>query len=111
MTLSSELFDYIILMNLLHDFDDEKCIQILQNCKKYCDINTKLVIIEDILTDEFEPKEAIMHGLRLSVECRGGKQRTIDELIGLISKFIDCRLEKIAKLDSVHTLLVIGISY
>jgi hypothetical protein len=63
-------------MNLLHDFDDIKCLNILSNCTKYSDCNTKFLIIEDILTGEFEPKEAIMHGLRLSVECRGGKHST-----------------------------------
>jgi 2-polyprenyl-3-methyl-5-hydroxy-6-metoxy-1,4-benzoquinol methylase len=74
--LSNELYDCIILMNLLHDFDDIKCLNILSNCTKYSDCNTKFLIIEDILTGEFEPKEAIMHGLRLSVECRGGKHST-----------------------------------
>ena len=75
--LSNELYDYIILMNLLHDFDDLKCLNILRNCTNHCDSNTKFLIIEDILTGEFKPKEVIMHGLRLSVNCRGGKQREI----------------------------------
>ena len=103
-----ELYDYIILMNLLHDFNDVKCSQILRNCAKYCDRNTKFVIIEDILTSEFEPKEAIMHGLRLSVECRGGKQRTIGELESLFLD-INFRLKKTIRLSNVHTMMVMGI--
>ena len=103
--LPNELYDYIILMNLLHDFDDMKCLNILNNCIKYSDCNTKFLIIEDILTGEFEPKEAIMHGLRLSVECRGGKQRTIDELVNLFLN-IDFKLEKSIKLNNIHTILV-----
>lgn len=103
--LSSELYDYIILMNLLHDFDDIKCLKILRNCTKYCTSKSKFLIIEDILTGEFEPKEAIMHGLRLSVECRGGKQRTIEELVCLFLD-INFKLEKIVKLNNIHTMLV-----
>lgn len=105
--LSSETYDYIILMNLLHDFDDMKSLNMLHNCIKHCDSNTKFVIIEDILTSEFEPKEVIMHGLRLSVECRGGKQRTSEALTTLFSN-INYGLEKTTKLDSIHTMLVMG---
>lgn len=105
--LSSEIYDYVILMNLIHDFDDIKCLNLLRNCTEYCDSNTKFLIIEDILTDDFEPKEAIMHGLRLSVECRGGKQRTIDELESLFLN-INYKLEKSIKLSNIHTLMIMG---
>ena len=105
---SNESNDCIVLMNMLHDFDDIKCLSILSNCIKYSDQNTKFLIIEDILTSEFEPKEVIMHGLRLSVECRGGKQRTVDELEHLFQN-INFKLEKTIKLNAVHTLLVMGV--
>lgn len=105
--LPSELYDYVILMNLLHDFDDIKCLNILRNCTKHCDSNTKFLIIEDILTGEFKPKEVIMHGLRLSVSCRGGKQRTIEELASLFLN-INYKLETTIKLNNIHTMLVMG---
>ncbi|MBI9014661.1 MAG: methyltransferase [Clostridiales bacterium] len=105
--LSSEIYDYIIVMNLLHDFDDIKCLNILSNCTKHYDSNTKFLIIEDVLTGEFEPKEIIMHGLRLSVECRGGKQRTKEELAKLFLS-INYGIEKTIKLNNVHTMLVMG---
>lgn len=105
LTLPIEFYDYIIIMNLLHDFDDIQCLNILHNCTKYCDKNTRFYIIEDILTDEFEPKEAIMHGLRLSVSCRGGKQRTTEEFVSLFSN-INYKLEKAIKVDNIHTMLI-----
>lgn len=104
---SNELYDYIILMNLLHDFDDIKCLNILRNCTKHCDRNTKFLIIEDILSGEFETKEVIMHGLRLSVECRGGKQRKTEEMENLFLN-INYKLETAIKLDYIHTMLVMG---
>jgi 2-polyprenyl-3-methyl-5-hydroxy-6-metoxy-1,4-benzoquinol methylase len=105
LTLPSEVYDYIIIMNLFHDFDDIKCLDILRNCMKYCDGNTKFLIIEDILSSEFEPKEVIMHGLRLAVNCRGGKQRTIGELVSLFLN-VEYRLEKTIRLNDVHTMVV-----
>lgn len=107
LSLSNEVYDYIILMNLLHDFDDIKCLNMLRNCIESCDRNTKFLIIEDVLTNEFEPKDVIMHGLRLSVECRGGKQRTKEEFLSL---FLDINygLEKTIQLNNIHTMLVMG---
>ncbi len=106
--LLSDNYDYIIMMNLLHDFDDVKCFNILNNCIKYCGSNAKFLVIEDILINEFEPREAVMRGLRLSVECRGGKQRTIDELEKLFFR-INYKLEKVIRLNDIHTMLIIGI--
>lgn len=108
LSLSNKLYDYIIIMNLLHDYDDVKCIDILNNCIKHCNSRTKFLIIEDALMGEFEPKEAIMHGLRLSAECRGGKQRTIQELVNLFLN-INYKLDKTVKLDTLHSMLVMGL--
>lgn len=105
--LSNKIYDYIIIMNLLHDFNDIKCLDILRNCTKYCGSKTKFLIIEDVLTSEFEPKEVIMNGLRLSIECRGGKQRTNEEFISLFSN-INYGLEKTIKLNNIHTMLVMS---
>ncbi|MCK8060296.1 MULTISPECIES: methyltransferase [unclassified Fusibacter] len=103
--LPCEIYDYVILMNLLHDFDDEKCVRILNSCKGYLGAKTKFIIIEDILINEFEPKEAVMHGLRLSVECRGGKQRTLEEFSNLFSS-IGYKLDYSIRVDSVHGMLM-----
>lgn len=100
----NEVYDYIIIMNLLHDFDDEKCLDILNNCKKYCDVNTKFIIIEDILENEIEPNDVVMHGLRLAVECRGGRQRTTLEFEKLFSS-LNYKISKIDKISNVHTML------
>ncbi len=108
LTLSKEIYDCIILMNLLHDFDDSKCLEILKNCIKHCDQHTKLILIEDILEDEFHPKEVVMHGLRLSVECRGGIQRTEEEFADIFSK-IDYEIEESIKLNEVHTMLIMNL--
>ena len=106
MEVPSQNYDYILMMNLLHDFDDERCCEILKNCLKYCSPHTKFVIIEDILTNEYEPKEVILHGLRLAIECMGGKQRTIEEFKEMFLG-INYTLEEVIKLDEIYTMLVI----
>lgn len=107
MILPDALYDCIIAMNLLHDFDDIKCSDIIRNCNKYCGSNAKFYIIEDILMGEYEPQETVMHGLRLSASCSGGKQRTIDEMVNLFSTF-QWRLERAVRIDSIHMMLVMG---
>ncbi len=104
--LEKENYDYILMMNLLHDFDDAKCLRILENCKKYCNEETKFIIIEDILTNEFEPKEVVMHGLRLSVECRGGKQRKVNEFESIFSS-INYKVINTLDISNVHKMIVL----
>ena len=100
-------YDYILMANLLHDFDDVRCCEILKNCIPYCDPHTKFIIIEDILTSEYEPKEVIMHGLRLSIECMGGRQRTIEEFKEMFLG-IHYEPEEIKRLNEIHTMLIMG---
>ncbi len=100
-----EVYDYVVIMNLLHDFDDKQCSEILGNTIQYCNNNTKFIIIEDILENEFEPIEVVMHGLRLAIECRGGKQRTVEEFIKLFSG-MGYEIDKKIQINNVHTMLV-----
>ncbi|MDE7254529.1 MAG: hypothetical protein K2O32_16525 [Acetatifactor sp.] len=103
----SQNYDYILMMNLLHDFDDVRCGEILKNCMKYCNAHTKFVIIEDILKNDYEPKEVILHGLRLAIECMGGKQRTIEEFKEIFLG-INYMLEEVIRINEIHTMLVMG---
>lgn len=105
----SQDYDYILMMNLLHDFDDVRCCEILKNCMKYCSPHTKFIIIEDILKNDYEPEEVVLHGLRLSIECMGGKQRTIEEFKEMFLG-INYMLEEVIRINEIHTMLVMGSS-
>ncbi len=98
-------YDYIILMNLLHDFDDEHCLKILTSCTKVCHCQTSFILIEDTLLQEFKPKAAIMHGLRLAVACRGGRQRTISEMEKLFAA-ISYKVAAHIPIDTVHSMTI-----
>lgn len=101
---SYEIYDYVILMNLIHDYSDEENKIILKNTKIYSDEATELIIIEDVLDNEFEPKEVILQGLRLSVECKGGKQRILEELVSLLS-IVDYELVNRTKINNFQVML------
>ena len=97
--------DCIILMNVLHDFDDEKCLRILRNATRYGHNKTVFVVVEDMLTEEFAPREVLIHGLRLAVECRGGRQRTAQELAKMFSA-VGYRMDRFVRLNAVHSMCV-----
>ncbi|MBN2794649.1 MAG: methyltransferase domain-containing protein [Clostridia bacterium] len=104
--LKKEKFDYVILMNLLHDFNDDQCDQVIMNSLRSCEKHPKFIIIEDILEDEYTPKDAIMHGLRLSVACYGGKQRTIEDFKNLFCNY-NYKVEQTISLDKIHRMMII----
>jgi 2-polyprenyl-3-methyl-5-hydroxy-6-metoxy-1,4-benzoquinol methylase len=79
-------YDYIILSNILHDYNDDDCVNILKTCKKHSYKNTKILITEDILDNELEPIYVLEHGLRLSVNTIQGGQRTVNQLNNLMKE-------------------------
>ena len=98
-------FDYIILSNILHDFDNKNCKKLIQICQKHSNVGTKLLLIEDILINEFEPQEALLHGLRLATNVKGGRQRTIAEISELLDEF-GYNVDNSIPLNDVQRLLV-----
>lgn len=80
-------YDGAILSNVLHDYDDEKCICLLKNISDILKSCENIFIYEDILFENGkEPVEALLYGFRLSVNFRGARQRTVGELSGLLRK-------------------------
>ena len=98
-------YGYIVMANLLHDFDDDKCGRILRQLSPYCGENTRIVVIEDVLLSDTEPHETVMHGLRLAVECRGGGQRTFAALEVLFGGIGFAR-EGAARIGEVHSMAI-----
>ncbi len=77
--------DAYLLSHILHDWPDEKCINILKNCRKAMDSKGKLLIVEGIILpgNEF----SISKLLDLEVLLMGGGcERTEDEFRGLLNR-------------------------
>jgi len=84
--------DLYILKRILHDWNDEQCITILQNCYKAMQDNARLLIIENIVS------QANIRDFSKDIDMAmmvlfGGKERTKTEWIGLLTQ---------ANLELVH---------
>ncbi|CAN8294682.1 unnamed protein product [Cochlearia groenlandica] len=74
----------IFMKWILHDWDDEQCVEILKNCKKALPKNGKVIIVESIVPQEITESDlATKHTLCFDVAMMcttyGGKERTKQE--------------------------------
>lgn len=67
--------DAYLLSNILHDWPDDKCQQILASCHKAMRINSKLLAMEMIIPSGNEPSVAKLLDLEMLV-ITGGRERT-----------------------------------
>jgi len=67
--------DAYLLKSVLHDWDDEECKKILDNCFSAMSPNSKLLITEVVIDKEF-PYASCMDMLMLTLT--GGKERSLD---------------------------------
>jgi hypothetical protein len=66
--------DLFIMKNILHDWGDQKALEILQNCRKSMTLGTKLLIIESVI-DENSSKVELFYDLHMHV-LLGGNERS-----------------------------------
>jgi hypothetical protein len=70
--------DIYLLKSVLHNWDEESCISILQNCRKAMTLHARLLIIERIIPDGNEKSEAKLFDINMLV-MTGGQERTAEE--------------------------------
>jgi len=92
-------FDVVILSNILHDWEDEKVILLLNNIKPILENCKYLIIHEDILDNSgLAPVETLVYGLRLAINVSGGFQRTFSQL-DLLADGIGCGVKGYKRLN------------
>jgi hypothetical protein len=69
--------DAYILRHIVHDFNDEKTIEILANCRKAAGSKGKVLLVEFVIPTGNEPNFG--KWLDLMMLCYGGKERTVEE--------------------------------
>lgn len=83
--------DAIIMKSVLHNWGDEDCLKILQNCRRALPKKTgKLILIEFVVEPggrEMVDDIVLKLDLLMMVHCGGGKERTQVEWINLSSQF------------------------
>jgi SAM-dependent methyltransferase len=77
--------DCILLSHILHNFDDARALQILQNCTEVLPSTGKLRLVEQTLRpDEVSTRSRYMD-LQMMI-LHGGRERTVDELKSLLDR-------------------------
>ena len=79
--------DAYIMKSVIHDWDDEKCVTILSNCRQAMKADGKVLVLEPVLPPVVKPSFArlgvIMSDLNMLMNT-GGKERTEDEFESLL---------------------------
>jgi len=79
--------DAYIMKSVIHDWDDERCVTILQNCRRAMDAGGKVLIVEPVLPPVVKPSFArlgvVMSDLNMLLNT-GGRERTEDEFASLL---------------------------
>ena len=76
--------DVLMMKHIIHDWNDEGALQILQTCKEVMDDYTKLLIIERVLDGENDMGSLFLD-LHMQV-MNGSKERSADEYEALLKK-------------------------
>jgi hypothetical protein len=94
--------DIYLLKGVLHDFDDERCIQILKNCRRAMRPQSKLLIIERLISPDNRAHQAKTIDLLMMV-LLGGRERAASEWTELL-RAADLQLCQQLTTDSEFTI-------
>jgi len=75
--------DVYLMKHIIHDWDDERSIKILQNIRSAMNENGKVLICEMVVPEGNEPSPSKILDIQMLV-CTGGKERTEDEFRRLL---------------------------
>ncbi len=76
--------DAYIMREVLHDWNDEHCIEILQCCRRAMSASSRLLVVEHIFYPEDQRSFTKFLGLQMALE-QEGRQRTKEELYELLA--------------------------
>jgi len=77
--------DLYVLSNVLHDWDDDRCRAILDNCRKAMHGGSRVLVVEFLVppANVFSPAKLL--DIEMMVMSSGGRERTEDEFRELLS--------------------------
>ncbi len=78
--------DAYLLKHIIHDWDDQRSIKILKNCRKVLPDHGKILVMEMVVPHGNKPSAAKMLDLNMLVMCPGGKERTEEEFKTLFAQ-------------------------
>jgi SAM-dependent methyltransferase len=97
--------DVYVLKHVLHNWDDERAVKLLQNCARGLTPNGKLIIVEGFLLPEGMRDATRLLDLEMFVMCGAGRERRKPEFRGLLHR-ADLKLESAQSLAGTTSLIV-----
>jgi hypothetical protein len=76
--------DAYVMKWIIHDWEDEKAIKILKNCRQHMQSNSRLIIVDCVVPDNDDPDFSKTFDLNMMV-MTGGKERTAAEFRELLA--------------------------
>ncbi len=77
--------DLYLLKDILHDWDDERSLVILETVRRAMPPGSKLILVETLLDRDHPDPVAVLVDLHMLTQCDGGRQRSADELRSLLA--------------------------
>ena len=75
--------DTYALKFILHDWPDDRCVEILRNCREVMPPDGRILIIEHIRPEDLQPHMANYMDMQMLVMTSGGRERTLAEFRSL----------------------------
>jgi len=76
--------DAYLMKHIMHDWDNERCIAILRNCRRVIATNGKLLIVDAVIEPGNAPAFGKLMDLEMLVMTQGGRERTAAEFRTLL---------------------------
>jgi hypothetical protein len=70
---------------VLHDWDDERCVEILRHCARAMPVDADLLVVERVLPADGSPSLATAWDLHMMCNV-GGRERTADHYARLLAE-------------------------
>jgi hypothetical protein len=77
--------DAYIMKHIIHDWDDERCVQILSNIKRAMEPGAKVLIVETVVPEGDGPHYSKLLDLEM-LASPGGAERTAEEYAALLAR-------------------------
>ena len=101
--------DAYIMKSVIHDWDDDRCVTILSNCRQAMKADGKVLIVEPVVPETVKPSFArlgvMMSDLNMLVNT-GGKERTEEEFAALL-RAADLEFTGVSRVPKPSTMSVI----
>lgn len=100
--------DVVFIKHVLHNWDDDRCVKILENCHKALPDNGRLIVVEAVVSDKpsLSQEVQMIFDLTMISYTGGGRERDEQQWRGLLEKSGFTTL-KIATLPGISSLNIL----